>query len=264
MAQSLMRAYFYSPFMFIAKPTRLLLSLSLVCPIVSGQVLFHIDSAKASECVSKACIDVYIQDGQIIIEGHKGSTPTVAPHVRRVNPPRASKPAPKPQSSVSSGAVAKKRVVAARKPQRKVARKVAPVLSLNDRLVKLLPVGSISKEPKANAIVNVPVIYWCDLPAVFTTKVAIIGEVIDVTMRPSFLWSFGDGTFRATTVAGSPYPNQSITHAYSHAGTFAVVMIATWGGSWSQNGVSRAISGKIRKVAVATVRIANAPTRLTQ
>ena len=111
---------------------------------------------------------------------------------------------------------------------------------------------------------NVPVIYWCDLPSVFSTKVAIIGETIDVTMRPAFLWSFGDGTFRATTIPGSPYPNQTIAHTYSRAGTYVVVLVATWGGTWSHKGLTRAITGKVRKVAVATVHIANGPTRFTQ
>lgn len=96
------------------------------------------------------------------------------------------------------------------------------------------------------------------------TKVAIIGEVIDVTMRPSFLWSFGDGSFFATTKAGAAFPHQEISHTYSHAGTYVVTMLATWGGTWTHNGIARAITGEVRKVSIATVSVANGPTRLTQ
>lgn len=151
-----------------------------------------------------------------------------------------------------------------RKVVRKVVRKVTPNVSLNDKLIKLIPTGNIAHEPSSNAVVNIPVIYWCDLPGIFSTKVAIIGEAVDVTMRPSFLWSFGDGSFYATTSPGSAYPNQLISHTYRKSGTYAVALVATWGGTWSNNGVARAITGEIRKVSVAMISIANAPTRLTK
>ena len=239
--------------------------LALVCPILLLPALMHSDYAQAAECTTKACIDVYIRDGQIVIEAHKGSGPTS--HVaRKVAPKAKAKPkvtAPT-RHKVTTTYTVPKRVVVRKRVAPKVVRRVAPPVSLNDKLIKLIPTGNISHEPIANAIVNIPVIYWCDLPGVFSTKVAIIGEVVDVTMRPSFLWSFGDGSFYATTSPGAAYPNQVITHTYSKAGTYAVVMVATWGGTWSNNGVARAITGEIRKVSVAAVSIANAPTRLTK
>lgn len=242
-----------------------IIGLALICPILLLPALVHADYAQAAECTTKACIDVYIQDGQIVIEAHKGSGPTS--HVaRKVVPKAKAKPRviPPPRHKVTQAPISPRKVVTKRATTPKVVRRVAPSVSLNDKLIKLIPTGNISHEPTANAIVNIPVIYWCDLPGVFSTKVAIIGEVVDVTMRPSFLWSFGDGSFYATTSPGAAYPNQVITHTYSKAGTYAVVMVATWGGTWSNNGVARAITGEIRKVSVVTVSIANAPTRLTK
>lgn len=242
-----------------------IIGLTLICPILLLLALMHSDYAQAAECTTKACIDVYIQDGQIVIEAHKGSGPTS--HVaRKVVPKAKAKPrvTSRPKPKVMPTYTAPKTVVPRKRIASKVVRKVVPKVSLNDKLIKLIPTGNISHEPAANAIVNIPVIYWCDLPGVFSTKVAIIGEVVDVTMRPSFLWSFGDGSFHATTSPGAAYPNQVITHTYSKAGTYAVVMVATWGGAWSNNGVARAITGEIRKVSVATISIANAPTRLTK
>lgn len=237
--------------------------LALICPILLLPFLVHADYAQAAECATKVCINVYIQDGQIVIEAHKGSGPST--HIARKPVPRV-KAKPKvmlpPKPRVTHSYTAPKSIQKRIAP--KIVRKVVPRVSLNDKLIKLIPTGNISHEPSSNAIVNIPVIYWCDLPSLFRTRVAIIGEAVDVAMRPSFLWSFGDGSFYATTSPGAAFPNQVITHTYRKAGTYAVVMLATWGGTWSNNGVARAITGQIRKVSVATVSVANAPTRLTK
>ena len=212
--------------------------------------------ADAADCVSRACVDVYIENGQIVIEGHKGSGKKSTAQVKKK--PKVRTTRRPPVAPVIKRSAPRKKIV------RKVVKKVAPATSLSDKLVKLLPTATIAKQPDENALVHVPVIYWCDLPAVFTTKVSIVGEIVDVMMRPSFLWSYGDGTFFATTNAGRPYPDQRITHTYSRAGTYFVTMVATWGGTWSHNGVARAITGEIRKVSVATVTVANGPTRITK
>lgn len=249
------------------KIERVLLRLALVCPIFLLPSFFHNDYAQAASCTTKTCIDVYIQDGQIVIEAHKGSGPTshIAPKViPKAKPTLKLTSPPKPRPKLTTAKVAPKKIAPRKIVPRKVVRKVAPAVSLSDKLIKLLPTGNIAHEPTSNALVNIPVIYWCDLPGIFSTKVAILGEAVDVIMRPSFLWSFGDGTFFATTSPGASYPNQVITHTYNKAGTYAVVLLATWGGTWSNNGIARAITGEIRKVSIAGVSVANAPTRLTR
>lgn len=247
---------------------RVFFALALICPIFLLPALTHTDYAQAGQCATKACVDVYIENGQIVIEAHKGSgpitrsTPKAIPKVKPKPKPKPIAPKPKPTSTAAY--VRPKTVTAPKRVARKVVRKVAPRVSLSEKLFKLIPTGNISHEPATNAIVNIPVIYWCDLPRAFSTRVAVIGEVVDVAMRPSFLWSFGDGSFYSTTSPGATYPNQVITHTYSRAGTYAVVLLATWGGIWTNNGVARAITGEIRKVSVTTVAVANAPTRLTK
>lgn len=237
--------------------------MTLICPILLLPALIHADYVHAADCSRKACIDVYVQDGQIVIEAHKGSGPT-----SRVVPRVIPKPKPKVKIVQTPRPITRTTAphhqFAPRKVVSKVVRKIAPKVSLNDKLIKLIPTGNISHQPVSNALVNVPVIYWCDLPSIFSTKVAIIGEAVDVVMRPSFLWSFGDGSFYATTLPGSAYPQQVISHTYSEAGTYAVILVATWGGTWSNNGIARAITGEIRKVSVVTITVVNAPTRITQ
>lgn len=244
---------------------RIFIALSLICPILLLPTLVHSDYVQAAQCSEKACVDVYVQDGKIVIEAHKGrgpkshSVPKAPPKVRvRTIPKSPPRPTLRPAPKASTFQRTPRRVA------RKVIRKVAPTISLSEKLIKLIPTGNISREPTKDAVVNIPVIYWCDLPGVFSTRVAVIGEVVDVTMRPSFLWSFGDGSFYSTTSPGAAYPNQVISHTYSRAGTYAVALLATWGGIWTNNGVARAITGEIRKVSVTTISVANAPTRLTK
>lgn len=245
---------------------RVLIALGLICPIFLLPALMHTDYAQAAQCSTKTCVDVYVENGQIVIEAHKGSGPTSHSSHKATS---KTKPRPKPRAmapkpTVAATYVKPNTITSPKRVVPKAVHKVAPRLSLSEKLFKLIPTGNISHEPSSNAIVNIPIIYWCDLPGVFSTKVSIIGEVVDVTMRPSFLWSFGDGSFYATTSPGAAYPNQVITHSYSRAGTYAVAMLATWGGVWTNNGVARAITGQIRKVSVTTVTVANAPTRLTK
>ena len=97
--------------------------------------------------------------------------------------------------------------------------------------------------------------------AVFRTQVNLIGETIDVVLRPSYLWSFGDGSFFATTDPGGPFPEGKVTHIYSQPGIYPVLLTTTWNGSFSHNAVERAITGQIKKVSALTITVVAAPTR---
>jgi hypothetical protein len=219
-------------------------------------------SAHAKDCSEKACIDVYVQDGKLIIEGRKGSGPKSS----TLPPSSAPKPvAPKPV--VTKKPVAPKPVVTkkpvAPKPvvTKKPTVREAPATSLSDRLSKSIPTGGISYQPNFAPLVTVPVYFWCDLPAAYRTEVKIIGETIDVLLRPSFTWSFGDGTFKSTTQAGAPYPDGQISHAYANPGTYLVTLITTWNGTYRHNAAERAVTGNIKKTSIVTIKIVAAPSR---
>ena len=136
--------------------------------------------------------------------------------------------------------------------------------NLSDRLTKLVPTGGIAFQPAFEPLVQVPVIFWVDVPQIFQSRVNIIGEIVDVGLRPGFIWSFGDGSVWATTNIGAPFPHQVITHTYKKPGTYAVVLLTTWNGSFTHNGAVRAITGQIVKTSVATVTVVSAPTRFTK
>lgn len=236
--------------------------------------LLTIPSSQAADCVDTACIDVYTEDGQIIIEGKKGSGPATKakPRPSKTPAPKLASPKPifpeliprptptaKPQSTKPTAPKPKQSFKPRPKPTLKPKLKTS--VSLTDRLIKLLPTGGIAYQPELEPLANVPVYFWSDLPTQFATRVNVVGEVVDVLLRPGFLWSFGDGTFLSTTDAGGPYPNGEIKHTYKSAGRYQVVLVQSWNGSWTHNGVTRAITGTIKNTVTTVVTVVTAPTR---
>ena len=240
----------------------------LICLLLS--LLAPLNTASAADCVDAACIDVYTQDGQIIIEGKKGSGPKAKP--RTVKPPKpkvvkpifpeliprpTATPTPKPTPPTKS----KPKRTYKPRPKPTLKPKAEESVSLNDRLIKLLPTGGIAYQPEAEPLVNVPIYFWSDLPTQFATRVTVVGEVVDVLLRPGFVWSFGDGTFLSTTDAGGPYPNGKIKHTYKNPGSYPITLVQSWNGNWTHNGTTRAITGTIKTTVFAVVTVVIAPTR---
>ena len=233
--------------------------------ILIATLLFSLQNPKsqAADCTT-ACVDVYTQNGEIVIEARKGSGPSAA----KVTKPKVVKPKVVKPKKVLPKVVAPIKK-AAPKPVKKVAKRVVKkaatkaiaATSLSDRLSKALPTGGISYQPNFQPLIHTPVYFWNDLPSVFRTQVNLIGETIDVVLRPSYVWSFGDGTFLATTDPGGPFPDGKITHKYLQPGIYPVLLTTTWNGSFSHNAVERAITGEIKKVSALTITVVAAPTR---
>ena len=220
-------------------------------------------SALAEECQVNACVDVYTQDGKIIIEGRKGGTtavtpppvkPTIKATPKKIAPPPVKKKVAPPKPKVTKKPVPK---VSAPTPQPPAPQSA----SLNDRLIKALPTAGIAYQPEYEPLVDVPVFMWTDLPTSFMTQVKIVGEIVDVALRPSFTWSFGDGTFLSTTDVGGPFPNGKIKHTYSNPGTYLITLISTWNGTYTHNAQTRAITGTVKTTSIVTITVVNAPTR---
>jgi len=219
----------------------------------------------AADC-TKACLAVTVENGQIVVSGQKGNGPKSKKVVQKVSAvkkvaPR--KPVVKRVVLKQPSAVTTPRKPVERK-KRVVTKKPTAATSIADRLTKLLPTGGVAYQPAFEPLVHVPVVFWCDLPKIFSTRFNIVGEVVDVTLRPSFSWSFGDGSVMQSTDPGAPYPAGSIQHAYLKEGTYLVTMLATWGGTWSNQGTIRAVTGEIKTIRVATVKVVSAPTMFVQ
>ena len=217
----------------------------------------------AADC-EITCVDVYTQDGQLIFEARKGSGPkaSVAAKPKIVAKPKA-RVVVKPKVVLKPPVISKRKLATPKK--KSIPKKIAPVAvaatSLSDRISKSLPTAGISYQPNFQPLINVPVYFWSDVPTLFRSKVDLIGESIDVAMRPSFTWSFGDGSFATSTDPGGPYPDGRITHVYSNPGTYPVILITTWGGSFTHNSIERAITGQIKKSSALSITVVAASNR---
>jgi hypothetical protein len=219
-------------------------------------------AATADQCQETACINVYTENNQIIIEARKGNT-TVKKTIAQAPKKVVVKATPKPKAvplffpPAAQPVVKKPTVKRTYKPRVKMA---ATQVNLSDRLTKMVPTAGVAYQPEFEPLVQVPVYFWCDLPTFFQSRVDIIGEVVDVALRPSFVWSFGDGSVYATTKSGGPYPAGTIHHTYKQPGTYQVSLLTTWNGTYTHNAAARAVTGTVKKLSIALITIVNAPT----
>jgi len=222
--------------------------------------------ARGDDCAEKACITVYTENNQIIIEAKKGNT-TAKKSIAQAPKKAAVKPSPKPTvrplffpPAATKPVVTKPKIKRTYKPR---VKKSTTSVNLSDRLTKMVPTAGVAYQPEFEPLVKTDVYFWCDLPTIFQSRVDIIGEIVDVTLRPSFTWSFGDGSVMSTTENGAAYPNGTIWHSYSKPGSYVITLLTTWNGSFTHNAQIRAVTGTVKKVAVAAITVVQGPTHFT-
>ena len=222
--------------------------------------------ARGDDCAEKACITVYTENNQIIIEAKKGNT-TAKKSIAQAPKKAAVKPSPKPTvrplffpPAATKPVVTKPKIKRTYKPR---VKKSTTSVNLSDRLTKMVPTAGVAYQPEFESLVKTDVYFWCDLPTIFQSRVDIIGEIVDVTLRPSFTWSFGDGSVMSTTENGAAYPNGTIRHSYSKPGSYVITLLTTWNGSFTHNAQIRAVTGTVKKVAVAAITVVQGPTHFT-
>ena len=229
-------------------------------------VSFLTTPAMAADCIDKACIDVYTQDGKIVIEGRKGSGPSQR---KVVVPQKAKTPTKKPivKKSVPptpKGVTSKRPVVVKPKAPPKPRRTTqSPATSLSDKLFEMLPTGDIWYSPSFDPLIKVPVFFWTNVPTAITKKIEIVGEIVEVQLKPTFIWHYGDGVVFVTRKAGGPYPDGEIQHTYSNQGRYMVELITSWDGTFTVQGLTARIPGEIKTVAIAPITVVAAPSRFT-
>jgi hypothetical protein len=231
--------------------------------LITALIVLIPSPADAADCSVKACIDVYTQDGHIVIEGRKGIGPT-STKVATPAPKKSYTPRPKASKKVTTpkatSKVTRKPVV--RKVPKKVEVKSSPATSLEDKLIESIPTAGISYQPSFSPLVQTPVYFWSDIPTLVTKKVEIVGEVVDVRLRPIFIWHYGDGVIYATREVGAAYPEGKIRHTYSKPGHYLIELITRWDGEFTVDGVTAHIPGEITTVSVLPITVVTAPIRL--
>ena len=209
----------------------------------------------APNCNTKVCVKVYTdpKTGKLIITANRnGSSTTPKPIPTRTWKPRPYTPKPKPTVAVKPTVIVTK----------KYTPKPVVKLSLSDQLAQLIPIEDIFHQPALSALVQVPVNFWTTTPPTFKTSVVMLGVPITVYLSPTYLWDFGDGTKLSTTSRGAAFPNQSITHIYTRAGSYAASLQITWSGTWQASGATSAVSGgAIVQNLYSQVKVVTAPSK---
>ena len=224
----------------------------------------------AADCNEKACIDVYTQDGKIVIEGRKGTGPKSTEAVTP-KPAATQKPTPKPSQKPQVTPTQKPKVLTTKKPvvvKPRTIKKPTPgatkaATSLSDKLVEMLPTAGIAYSPSFQPLIKVPVFFWSDVPEVINKKISIVGEVVEVQLKPTFIWHYGDGVIYPTHKVGAPYPDGEIQHSYSNPGHYLIELITVWSGEFTVQGVKARIPGDIKTVSVLPITVVAAPSRFT-
>jgi len=233
-------------------------------------------SAEAAQCTNNVCIDVYTDPatGKVVISATKiipGSTPAPAPvakvkpkpvtqptvkrtpnptprpyvrHVPYVYHPPKPKPAPKPANTQPS------------------AQAVAAV-NLADQISQLLPLRNIYVQPSHGAIASIPTYLWTDTNSLFNTTTQILGVAVGVTLNPTFIWNFGDGSSITLDQPGGPLPDKTVSHTYKRAGSYLVTLTVSWVGSWAAGSYTYPVlGGAIVQSYSTTISVSPAPTLL--
>lgn len=240
-------------------------SLTILTFLVISMVA--VESAAFAECTSKACVEVHVQDGKIVIEGKRnGSTSTPKPAVTRIYSakPKA-KPTSKPTSKSTSKSTNRSSVRATRKyvyrPRTSTPKPKVTTPSLSDKILQSLPTLQVAYQPEGAALPRVPIVFFTDLPKFFNKSYRILGVPVRVDVHPMSLWKFGDGSVLVTDKAGKPYPSKEITHSYSVPGRYIVEVETIWSGTYTIAGITMPLDGVIRQVSAVDVKVVGASTR---
>ena len=223
--------------------------------LIASLLLLSINPAVAApNCNTKVCVKVYTdpKTGKLIITAKRnGSSSTPKPNPTRTWKPRPYTPRPYTPRPKPTAIVTKK-----------YTPKPVVKLSLSDQLAQLIPVKDIYHQPATNSLVQVPVNFWTTTPPTFKTSVVMLGVPITVYLSPTYLWDFGDGTKLSTISRGAAFPNQSITHIYHRAGSYAASLQITWGGTWQASGATSTVSGgAIVQNLYTQVKVVTAPSK---
>ena len=91
-------------------------------------------------------------------------------------------------------------------------------------------------------LINMFTVTYTDAAAeTFNIKLGTGGQMIPIEVQAvptSFTWNYGDGEAPLTTTdPGKPYPDQTVTHTYTHKGPASLGLSTTWTGRFRIEGL---------------------------
>ena len=98
-----------------------------------------------------------------------------------------------------------------------------------DEFTAALPGVSLTHQPAVGIVTQAPVLFDSGqphrLPPVITE---VAGRTVVLEPVAHWLWEFGDGAALETDLAGSRYPDMSVSHTYRRSGRHRVGLTTTW------------------------------------
>jgi len=110
-----------------------------------------------------------------------------------------------------------------------------------------VPAAQITVAPSSGVLPQIPAIFDSGQPQLLPTSTHHIGAVsIELAPVASWTWDFGDGSTLETGIAGSRYPDTSVSHTYRRAGKYLVRLVTVWRATYRIDGQGTlAVDGEI-------------------
>ncbi len=109
---------------------------------------------------------------------------------------------------------------------------------LRDVVVERVPPVRLGYQPAGGALVNLPALFSSGQPRrMDTRRFDLVGFQVVLDARPSWLWTWGDGTQTATTEPGGQWPDRSVSHTFRNSGAVQVTLTTSWDGWFTVDGM---------------------------
>ena len=118
---------------------------------------------------------------------------------------------------------------------------------VDDYVVRYIPTLNPGFDPPGGSLTSVPVIFWTGQPTSFKPpSFSLAGHSVSITAKPTWRWTWGDGSSVWKSVAGAQYPSRQITHQYRSPGSYGVGVTAVWQAQYTVSGVGTFnVSGEV-------------------
>lgn len=100
------------------------------------------------------------------------------------------------------------------------------------------PGSTLSVQPPGGrTLVNLRTIFFTTNTEPTVQTVRLVGKQVEIEATPTeYTWHFGDGTSRATTSPGRPYPDEDVVHTFARKGAVSARVDTTYRGRYRLDG----------------------------
>ena len=266
--------------------SRAKISYSLSVALVLSLVIVPSRTATAEECKAEKCIEVTVDDesDEIVVIYRSNRPAKVSSELSEVKEVRrepiasgsfTAAPDPKrtwipyhPDRYAAWREAARKAAATRKQNREKKGKVIVPTqsviasTSLSDQVSQMIPIGDIQFQPARGATLYTPVYFWTTTPTSFDVTLKVAGIPVGISLKPEFMWDYGEGTTRQTSLPGAPYPLALNTFTYNNVGTKKIILTTTWNGTFTVAGLSSPIDGVITQKRERDLIIYRAPSRL--